>query len=186
MAGFIHDKLDIKLLVLYIMDRVAVPIDFNTLTDLSMCDSGVDYFQFAEAAAELLNSGIDEAFSLEMDIPQACESLVLQGDAPLIARAVRNLVGNSIRHNPQGCVVTVGMRWEGSFCRLTVADTGSGFPPPVLERLRRPHEDALPSHGLGLAIVRQVAAAHGGTVYFSNPGTGALAVLTLPVTEPQE
>ncbi len=139
-----------------------------------------------EAAAELLNSGIDEAFSLEMDIPQACESLVLQGDAPLVARAVRNLVGNSIRHNPQGCVVTVGMRWEGSFCRLTVADTGSGFPPPVLERLRRPHEDALPSHGLGLAIVRQVAAAHGGTVYFSNPGTGALAVLTLPVTETQE
>lgn len=57
MAGFIHDKLDIKLLVLYIMDRVAAPIDFNTLTDLSMCDSGVDYFQFAEAVSELTESG---------------------------------------------------------------------------------------------------------------------------------
>ena len=55
--GFIHDKLDIKLLVLYIMDRVAAPIDFDTLTDLALCDSGVDYFQFAEAAAELLESG---------------------------------------------------------------------------------------------------------------------------------
>lgn len=55
--GFIHDKLDIKLLVLYIMDRVASPIDFATLTDLAMCDNGVDYFQFAEAAAELLESG---------------------------------------------------------------------------------------------------------------------------------
>ena len=55
--GFIHDKLDIKLLVLYIMDRVAAPIDFATLTDLALCDSGVDYFQFAEAAAELLESG---------------------------------------------------------------------------------------------------------------------------------
>ena len=55
--GFIHDKLDIKLLVLYIMDRVAAPIDFATLTDLSMCDGGVDYFQFAEAVAELLDSG---------------------------------------------------------------------------------------------------------------------------------
>ena len=41
MAGFIHDKLDIKLLVLYIMDRAAAPIDFATLTDLSLCDSGV-------------------------------------------------------------------------------------------------------------------------------------------------
>ena len=55
--GFIHDKLDIKLLVLYIMDRVAAPIDFATLTDLAMCDSGVDYFQFAESAAELVESG---------------------------------------------------------------------------------------------------------------------------------
>ena len=41
MAGFIHDKLDIKLLVLYILDRAAAPIDFATLTDLSMCDGGV-------------------------------------------------------------------------------------------------------------------------------------------------
>ena len=55
--GFIHDKLDIKLLVLYIMDRVAAPIDFATLTDLAMCDSGVDYFQFAESTAELAESG---------------------------------------------------------------------------------------------------------------------------------
>lgn len=57
MAGFIHDKLDIKLLVLYIMDRAAAPIDFATLTDLALCDSGVDYFQFAEAVAELTDSG---------------------------------------------------------------------------------------------------------------------------------
>lgn len=55
--GFIHDKLDIKLLVLYIMDRVAAPIDFASLTDLALCDGGVDYFRFAEAAAELLESG---------------------------------------------------------------------------------------------------------------------------------
>lgn len=57
MAGFIHDKLDIKLLVLYITDRAAAPIDFATLTDLAMCDSGVDYFQFAEAVSELTESG---------------------------------------------------------------------------------------------------------------------------------
>lgn len=54
--GFIHGKLDIKLLVLYIMTRVAAPIDFATLTDLAMCDDGVDYFVFAEAVAELLDS----------------------------------------------------------------------------------------------------------------------------------
>lgn len=57
MPGFIHDKLDIKLLILYIMTRIVAPIDFTTLTDLSMCDDGVDYFVFAEAVAELVKSG---------------------------------------------------------------------------------------------------------------------------------
>jgi len=54
--GFIRSKLDIKLLILYIMARVAAPIDFATLTDLTMCDDGVDYFEFAECVAELIDS----------------------------------------------------------------------------------------------------------------------------------
>ena len=56
-CGFIHDKLDIKFLVLYLMARVAGPIDFSTLTDLTMCDAGVDYFDFAEAVSELVDTG---------------------------------------------------------------------------------------------------------------------------------
>ena len=40
-AGFIHDKLDIKFLVLYLMARVASPVDFSTLADLTFCDDGV-------------------------------------------------------------------------------------------------------------------------------------------------
>ncbi len=55
--GFIHGKLDIKMLTLYILAHVAAPIDFSTLTDLVMCDDGVDYFLFAEGVSELLESG---------------------------------------------------------------------------------------------------------------------------------
>lgn len=57
MAGFIHNKLDMKLLALYLLTHAAGPIDFATLTDLALCDGGVDYFQFAEAVSELLASG---------------------------------------------------------------------------------------------------------------------------------
>lgn len=57
MAGFIHSKLDIKLLILYLVSRFAGPVDFSTLTDLAMCDDGVDYFQYAEAVSELVSSG---------------------------------------------------------------------------------------------------------------------------------
>lgn len=56
-VGFIHDKLDIKFLVLYIMARVVAPIDLPTLADLTMCDEGVDYFAFAAAVHELVNTG---------------------------------------------------------------------------------------------------------------------------------
>ena len=55
--GFIHDKLDIKFLLLYILARAAAPLDFSTLTDLTMIDEGVDYFDFAEALSELVESG---------------------------------------------------------------------------------------------------------------------------------
>lgn len=137
-------------------------------------------------AAGVLNGGVSEAFSLEMDIPVDCEGVMLEGDAPLVERAVRNLVGNSIRHNPQGCTVTVGMRCEGRVCCLTVADDGKGFPAPVLEGLRRPpQEGAISSHGLGLTIVRQIAAAHGGTFYPQNTETGTLVTLTFPRAEAQ-
>lgn len=54
--GFIHDKLDIKFLVLYIVARMEAPIDFATLTDLAMCDDGVDYFIFSQAVSELVQS----------------------------------------------------------------------------------------------------------------------------------
>ena len=55
--GFIHDKLDIKFLILYLMARVAAPVDFTTLAELSFCDNGVTYFDFAEALSELVNTG---------------------------------------------------------------------------------------------------------------------------------
>lgn len=56
MPGFIHDKLEIKFLILYITARVIEPIPFDTVWDLAMCDEGVDYFDFAEAVAELVDT----------------------------------------------------------------------------------------------------------------------------------
>lgn len=135
------------------------------------------------AAAEVWNDGVSEAFSLEMDIPADCEGVTFTGDVPLVGRAVRNLVGNSIRHNPQGCTITVGMRCENRVCRLTVADDGKGFPAQVLESLCRPQEGTISSHGLGLTIVRQIAAAHGGTFTPKNTETGTLVTLTFPRAE---
>lgn len=55
--GFIHDKLDLKMLELYLLARAAGPIAPDVLTDLVRRHDGVDYFEFTEATAELVKTG---------------------------------------------------------------------------------------------------------------------------------
>ncbi|MBU5627167.1 DUF4364 family protein [Oscillibacter sp. MSJ-2] len=55
--GFIRDKLEIKFLILYIADRVIEPIPFDTVLDLTLCDGGIDYFDFSDCLADLVRTG---------------------------------------------------------------------------------------------------------------------------------
>ena len=54
--GFITNTLEIKMLILYISSRLAGPVPFEVLQDLSMCDEGVDYFAFSECLADLVRT----------------------------------------------------------------------------------------------------------------------------------
>ena len=62
--GFIHDKLEIKFLILYIAARVIEPIPFDTMLDLTLCDDAIDYFDFSECLADLVRT---EHLKLEDD-----------------------------------------------------------------------------------------------------------------------
>lgn len=53
-AAFIHDKLEIKFLILYIAARVSEPIPIAGMQELTMCDSGIDYFSFSECLNDLV------------------------------------------------------------------------------------------------------------------------------------
>jgi len=55
--GFIHNELDLKLLVLYIMDRAAGPLTFLQLLELALCDAGVDYFSLTQAVDHMVSTG---------------------------------------------------------------------------------------------------------------------------------
>lgn len=55
--GFVHESLDVKVVILYNMARVAAPIDYDTLIDLSLCDAGIDFFLLAPAVEQLVESG---------------------------------------------------------------------------------------------------------------------------------
>jgi hypothetical protein len=54
--GFIHEKLDIKILILYILRRLPEPVTFDTLSELVLCDEGISYFDFAECVSELVTT----------------------------------------------------------------------------------------------------------------------------------
>ena len=54
--GFIHDKLEIKFLILYIAARLIESVPFDTLLDLTLCDDAIDYFDFSECLADLVKT----------------------------------------------------------------------------------------------------------------------------------
>lgn len=55
--GFIRNPLDVRLLILYILDHLILPVTMAELTDLALCDEGMDYFRFADALGALKENG---------------------------------------------------------------------------------------------------------------------------------
>ena len=107
-------------------------------------------------------------------------------DEDRLRQALANLVDNAIRHTGRGGEIEVRSRRQDGRLRVVVTDTGSGFPPDLLDRAFEPFARADDDRngdgaGLGLAIVRAVALAHGGTVSIRNlPEGGASVSLDLP------
>lgn len=56
MDGMIHEKVDLKVLILYIMSRLPAPVYPETVFEICICDNGVEYFDFTECFYELLES----------------------------------------------------------------------------------------------------------------------------------
>ena len=139
-------------------------------------------------AADLLNAGIGEKHSIEVEISPEAETAVINCDARLISRAVGNLVQNSISHNPQGCTIRLCLACSDTAISLTVADDGAGLSAEKLRELKeKPHymestDERLDlRHGLGLLLVRQIVEAHGGTMEMeSAPRSGCKITLAFP------
>jgi two-component system sensor histidine kinase CreC len=130
------------------------------------------------------------ARDLKLEIA-AADRLTVSGNAFLLHQAVDNLVQNAIEFSPQGGTVRVAVVSERDRERdrvtISVTDEGPGIPAYALDRifdrfysLSRP-DSGRKSTGLGLNLVREVAASHGGTVRVVNRQEGgALAELSLP------
>ena len=110
--------------------------------------------------------------------------LEVGGDPERLRQALDNLIANAVGHSPAGGTVTVTARREGGSVVIAVADEGDGIASADLARVFEPGvrlTAARPGSGLGLAVVRTIARAHGGEVEVeSSPGQGATFRLVLP------
>lgn len=141
----------------------------------------------AEAAGIGLRTGTDGTSA-----PTGSGSAWIDADPVRMRQALGNLVSNAIRHTPDGGSITLSARAEEDQVVLEVADTGSGIAaedlPSVFDRFWRAEKSRsrrTGGSGLGLSIVRQLVAAHGGTVAVASElGAGSVFTLRLPATAP--
>lgn len=121
-----------------------------------------------------------ETHSVDLLIREPAGQATLEADEELLTRAIDNLLNNSVRHNPSGCEIQVMAELEDGQFVLTVRDNGVGYPEAVLRNLFDTCSDPNAPHILGLHLVGQIVAAHGGQASFRND-SGAVAVLHLPI-----
>jgi PAS domain S-box-containing protein len=160
-----------------------------------------DYLSLArlstlEREPEILGAVVEE-FALEMAAQMAERnvSIELEGLGQLgpvalhrntFRRVLLNLVQNAMDAMPQGGTVTFRGRRQASQLYLDVQDTGTGIPNDQLPLLFTPfHSTKAEGTGLGLHVVQEIIAAHEGRIMVaSEPGTGAVFTISLPLVEP--
>lgn len=132
--------------------------------------------------ADFCNEPLAEHCTLEFEIEQEAENAEVKVDAALLARAIDNVLGNSVRHNavPVHCLVKADVQ-EKSLC-ITCTDDGVGYPAEVLKAMQTGETGENTPHILGLHVVEQILQAHEGQATFGqNAPHGSKVILWLPI-----
>lgn len=142
-----------------------------------------------ECVAEYYNQGLSGKYELELSVDEAAEPFKICGDVNLLMRVFRNLIGNSIRHNPDGCCIFVTVVRCEDGLRITFADSGVGIPARIVEALLGEQKTAAgstgqPPHIMGLRIVAQIIRAHGYKLLWKERANGTYDV-QIQMHEPQ-
>jgi two-component system, OmpR family, sensor histidine kinase BaeS len=163
------------------------------LADLSAAESAAlslhridtDLAEIARTALAAYRAPLDAA-GLRTDTDLAV-ALPVHADPDRLHQAVTNLLANAARYCRPGDRVTVRGHRSGVLAVLEIADTGPGIPagelPHVFQRLWRGHQArSVAGAGIGLAVVRELVIAHGGTVSAASPtGAGTTITIRLPL-----
>jgi two-component system phosphate regulon sensor histidine kinase PhoR len=168
----------------------------DNVLDFAKIERGMGVYEFADAdIAEVVTRAIEvpqrrlatAEMTLDTDIEDDVPPVRL--DANAFTLAVLNLIDNAIKYAPEGKRIELSLRRDGDRVVLAVQDWGPGIDPAEHEaifdrfyRARAIRLKPIRGSGIGLALVRHIARAHGGDVDVeSAPGTGATFRLWVPI-----
>ncbi len=155
--GFIHEKLDIKILILFILRRLPGTVDPETLLELCQCDEGISYFDYSDCLSELVETGhiaeSEEGYAItekgsrnadavESSLPYSVRSKALRLLAPVEER-LRRAAMITARHsqNEDGCFVELAMGdGKGEVIRLQLLCGGEDQAKTMEKHFRRDAE----------------------------------------------
>ncbi len=150
-------------------------------TDVPLADIAAATAALYEMVAE------DRGIAVQLEVPADARAFA---DPQRLRQALVNLLDNALKYTPSGGTVTIFSENRPEAVVLGVRDTGPGIEakdlPRIWERLYRGDKSrSARGLGLGLALVKAIAEAHGGRAEVENqPGTGAVFRLILPTTAP--
>lgn len=147
----------------------------------------VDLASIVERALEIAEGRIARA---GQTVTRALEPTVTFADEGSMFIAVINLLDNAAKYAGKGNVISVAVRRQGEQAQITVSDNGPGIAPEeqmrVFERFYRSkaaRAGKSRGSGVGLALVKRIAQAHGGDVTLTSAlGKGAAFTLSIPLT----
>ena len=163
---------------------------------LSLSLSAVNVGEALRAAELALRPAAQaKGVALTVDSPDADALLTISADPDRLQQILWNLLTNALKFTPKAGSVVMFATRVGSEVQIQVSDSGEGISASVLPHVFEPFRQADSSTsrrhgglGLGLSLVRQIAAAHGGTVDAASagPGRGATFVVRLPARAASE
>jgi len=161
---------------------------------LSIEQAQVDMAEVVRRALETSAPAI-EAGNHRLDVEVPPQPLVVRGDAQRLTQLLANVLNNAARYTPRGGNIAVRARSEQGWSVVQVRDTGRGIDPGMLERIfhmfvqERPALERIGGGlGIGLALARRIAEAHGGSLaaYSEGENKGAEFTLRLPLMENEQ
>ena len=123
-----------------------------------------------QVVTEFFNQGLEEKYTIDLELEPALEEREVKGDVQLLKRAVENLIQNSVRHNPAGCHVRVTGSTDQGEIVIAVRDDGKGIPREVIRSLQEEKAPPKGIHIMGLRLVRQITQAHKGSFFILDDG----------------